>query len=171
MHHIPVFTDEIRFHLRGTFVSDRTTSHSPVYLHVPPLSPEWINSMPCLRCPSISTLFYWSSDPLGLIKIPETDWEAYGIPNLRVDTYLACSWLSSSYFAVWDYLRLKNYDLDGEQFATQHGYSHLIKGDPHVQFETYPSPGPDNFLTLIEWVKTPDMRRAVSGPLHRMSYG
>ncbi|KAF9262526.1 hypothetical protein L218DRAFT_386656 [Marasmius fiardii PR-910] len=121
-----VLINNVHFLLSGTFMLNWIRSHSPVYLHVPPLSPIWINGMPCLPWTSANPFFYWSSDPSGVTRIAEADWESYGIPNLRVETYLGCCWLPSSYHAVQDYLWLKDYNLDGKQFATEHGYPPLI---------------------------------------------
>ncbi|KAF9262523.1 hypothetical protein L218DRAFT_386529 [Marasmius fiardii PR-910] len=131
--HISVFVDEIYFSLSGTFLSDLASSHSPRYLHVPPLSPVWINGMPCFTWTSTNEFFYWSSDPSGVTRIAEEDWELYGIPQLRVAMYIGSSWLRVSYHAVQDYLLLKNYNLDGVDFATRHEYPLLITGDPHVR--------------------------------------
>ncbi|KAG7091556.1 hypothetical protein E1B28_010584 [Marasmius oreades] len=87
-----VFVDEISFVLLGTFTSDPSSSDPPKYLHVPPLSPEWIDNMPCIRWPS-TRLFFWSFDRSGRMEIPKEDWEKYGIPDLEVNPYFGSTCL------------------------------------------------------------------------------
>ncbi|KAF9255763.1 hypothetical protein L218DRAFT_1081681 [Marasmius fiardii PR-910] len=163
-----VFINGVHFVLSGIFMSNWTRSHSPVYLHVPPLSPGWINGMPCLPWTSTNPFFfYWSSDRSGVTRIAEADWESYGIPNLRVETYLGSFWMPPPYHAIQEYLWLKSYDPDGKQFATQHDYPLLIEGDPHVHFETHSPLGTENHVSLIESLKLSGILEVVSGPLHR----
>ncbi|KAG7091454.1 hypothetical protein E1B28_010488 [Marasmius oreades] len=126
-----MFIDELDFALSGTFTSDLSSCNPPKYLHVPPLSPDWIDNMPCLCWPPNAQLFYWSFDRRGRMEIPEEDWEKYGIPNLKVETFVGSYWTESAYEAVEEYLHTK-YNLGGQQFANDHGYPILVKGDPHA---------------------------------------
>ncbi|KAG7091516.1 hypothetical protein E1B28_010545 [Marasmius oreades] len=129
-----VFVDGLDFSLTGTFTSDPSSCDPPKYLHVPPLSPKWINNIPCLRFQSSKTrLFYWSLDRSGRMEIAEEDWKKYGVPNLKVWSFYGSRWEERDYKAVQEYLHLKKYDLGGQQFANDHGYPILVKGDPHIQ--------------------------------------
>ncbi|KAF9258339.1 hypothetical protein L218DRAFT_734001 [Marasmius fiardii PR-910] len=164
------FVDEFCFSLAGTFTSDPSTSHTPKYLHISPLRPEWINDMPCLSLTSSMQLFYWSSDRSGKEKIAEADWEKYGLPKLKVETWIGSVWgLQQPYLAVWDYLRLINYDVNGEHFAREHGHPILIKGDPHVRTgdcepeQTYYTPRPRHTRNQISEFEE---RHNVSGRKH-----
>ncbi|KAG7091493.1 hypothetical protein E1B28_010524 [Marasmius oreades] len=127
-----VFIDELCFFLNGTFTSDPSSCNPPKYLHVPPLSPKWIDNMPCLRWPPNARIFYWSFDRRGRMEIPEEDWEKYEIPNLEVQTFVGSTWHNDKYQAVAEYFHLTKYDLGGQQFADDHGYPILVQGDPHA---------------------------------------
>ncbi|KAG7091528.1 hypothetical protein E1B28_010557 [Marasmius oreades] len=122
-----VFIDELGFELIGIFASD-LSSCPPKYLHVPPLSPKWINNMPCLRWPPKDQLFYWSFDRSGRMEIAKELWEQFGIPQLSVQPYFGSGWYRQEYEAVQEYLDLNRYDLGGQQFANYHGYPILVKG-------------------------------------------
>ncbi|KAG7091572.1 hypothetical protein E1B28_010595 [Marasmius oreades] len=129
-----VCIDQFRVFLTATFMSDLSTCDSPKYLHVPPLSPIWINDMPCICNPLNTQFFYWSFDQSGKTQIPEEDWERYGIPRLRVNTFIGSFWDELSYNVTREYLCSKNYDFQsGQQFANDHGYLILVAGDPHNQ--------------------------------------
>ncbi|KAG7091571.1 hypothetical protein E1B28_010594 [Marasmius oreades] len=128
--------DEFVVYLNAIFTSDPSTCDPPKYLHVPPLSTTWINDMPCIYWPLNNRLFYWSFDRSGEKEIPEEDWEKYGIPELKVDTYIGSNWLEPYYRAFREYLSLKDYDFQsGQQFADDHGYPILVKGNPHIRAE------------------------------------
>ncbi|KAG7091580.1 hypothetical protein E1B28_010602 [Marasmius oreades] len=131
-----VFIDEFSFLLNGTFTSDPSSCDPPQYLHVPPLSTERIDDMPSLHPPLKNRLFYWSFDRSGKTQIAEEDWERYGIPKLKVEMYIGSRWWWLSYGAVRDYLRFNDYDLGGQQFANDHGYPILVKGEPHIQLRS-----------------------------------
>ncbi|KAG7091527.1 hypothetical protein E1B28_010556 [Marasmius oreades] len=131
-----VFIDELGFELTGTFKSDPSSCNFPKYLHVPPISPAWINNMPCLRWPINTPLFYWSFDRNGKMKISEREWKRYGIPDLIVEPYIMSSWEKLVCHSVWEYLSLKKYDFrSGRQFARDHGYPILVEGDPMMSPE------------------------------------
>ncbi|KAL0577775.1 hypothetical protein V5O48_004203 [Marasmius crinis-equi] len=87
--------------------------------------------MPCIRWDPSAALFYWSFDPEGKERISEVDWEKYGIPKLQVETWIGSSWLDFFYGTSQEYLRLKNYDIDGEQYALERGWPILLRWDPH----------------------------------------
>ncbi|KAG7091477.1 hypothetical protein E1B28_010508 [Marasmius oreades] len=87
--------------------------------------------MPCLRWPP-PRIFYWSFDRCGRMEIPEENWEKYGIPNLKVATFVGSKRDNEDYETVVEYLQLTKYDLGGQQFANDHGYPILVKGDPHA---------------------------------------
>ncbi|KAL0574650.1 hypothetical protein V5O48_007320 [Marasmius crinis-equi] len=102
------------------------------YLFVPPIPVETINNMPCVRWNATTALlFYWCSDPEGKERIPEADWEKHGIPKLQVETWIGVSWPDYPYKAVQEYLRLKNYGLDGKQYALERGWPLISQWDPH----------------------------------------
>ncbi|KAG7091559.1 hypothetical protein E1B28_010586 [Marasmius oreades] len=128
-----VFFDELGLKLTGTFMFDPSSCDPPIYLHVPPLSTEWIDNMHCLRWPLKNRLFYWSFDRRGRMEIAQEEWARYRIPNLKVKTCLGSTWVEPEYEAVQEYLRCNNYDLGGQQFANDHGYPILVKGDPHIR--------------------------------------
>ncbi|KAK1233187.1 hypothetical protein PQX77_003669, partial [Marasmius sp. AFHP31] len=132
-----VFIDEVRFSLVGTFHHNPVKCITPVYLFVPPIPVELVNNIYCIRYPPPDALFFWSSDPDGQNVIDEEDWEAYGISQLEIFTWIGSSWHYERYVAVQDHLLRKNCSLDGKQYARDHGYSEsqpfeLIEiGDPH----------------------------------------
>ncbi|KAJ8074321.1 hypothetical protein PM082_012634 [Marasmius tenuissimus] len=123
-----MFIDEVRFSIVGDF------PHTPapeVYLFVPPLSVISVNEMWCIHYPLPESLFYWSVDPEGKESIPKEDWKQYGIPYLQVMMRIGSFWFPEEYECVMDHLRKNNYDLDGKQYAHDHEYPELIRGDPH----------------------------------------
>ncbi|KAK1217961.1 hypothetical protein PQX77_019368 [Marasmius sp. AFHP31] len=126
-----VCIDTIGFCLGGIFLEDPTTRATPAYLFVPPLCTELISDMHCVRYPFHQSQFYWSSDLYGRDKIAEEDWERLGIPELSVQGLIGSWWSENQYPAVWEVLRFKGYDLDGKQYAHDHGYPELVLGDPH----------------------------------------
>ncbi|KAL0577777.1 hypothetical protein V5O48_004205 [Marasmius crinis-equi] len=88
--------------------------------------------MPCVRWDPSATLFYWSFDPTGEERIPEKDWEKHGIPKLRVETWIGTSWPGNPFEDVLrEFLWLKNYDLDGKQYALDRGWPTIALWDPH----------------------------------------
>ncbi|KAF9258358.1 hypothetical protein L218DRAFT_1080443 [Marasmius fiardii PR-910] len=134
-----VCIDHIRFVLVGSFTSDPTECYPPKYLHVPPLSTQQINGMPCMYWPLATPFFYWSSDPEGQNPITEEDWGLYGIPNLTVEIWIGSSWFQISYDAVWDY-----FQLDGSSsvdIIKEKGHPVLVSGDPHIKNEDHPGAG------------------------------
>ncbi|KAG7091564.1 hypothetical protein E1B28_010590 [Marasmius oreades] len=133
-----VCIDEFRVYLTATFTCDLSTCDPPKYLHVPPLSPVWINNMPCVYDPLNTQFFYWSFDRSGKTAIPKDDWAKYGIPELKVHTDIGSCWSERPYTAVQEYLRSKNYDFQsGQRFANDHGYPILVKGNPHIRAEKH----------------------------------
>ncbi|KAJ8095717.1 hypothetical protein PM082_022824 [Marasmius tenuissimus] len=126
-----VFIDEVRFSLVGTFQSNPASSTIPTYLLVPPIPAEVVNNVHCIRYPLPDTLFFWCSDPNGQNIICEENWEAYGIPQLEILTWMGSSWSWDRYKSVRDHLRNKSCALDGRQYARERGYPKLSYGDPH----------------------------------------
>ncbi|KAK1216422.1 hypothetical protein PQX77_020942 [Marasmius sp. AFHP31] len=124
-----VFIDEVRFSLVGTFHHNPVKCITPVYLFVPPIPVELVNNIYCIRYPPPDALFFWSSDPDGQNVIDEEDWEAYGISQLEIFTWIGSSWHYERYVAVQDHLLRKNCSLDGKQYARDHGYSELVYGE------------------------------------------
>ncbi|KAK1222691.1 hypothetical protein PQX77_014456 [Marasmius sp. AFHP31] len=129
-HNGVAFIDCIEFTLFGDFLYDPTTGPTPAYLFVPHFWVDIIDGMFCTYFPPLETLFYWASDPNGINKIPEKDWERYRIPRLRVQPLCGSTWETYSYDFVQDQLRRKGYGEDGAQYARDHGYAELILGDP-----------------------------------------
>ncbi|KAK1221137.1 hypothetical protein PQX77_016060, partial [Marasmius sp. AFHP31] len=126
-----VYIDKVGFQLKATFHHDPTTSSTPAYLFVPPLPVETINNMKCIQYPFPSPLFYWSCDPQGKQIIAEENWEEFGIPKLEIQDWVGSYWGSEEYAFVQEHLTSKNYNLDGRQYAQEHGYPELIYADPH----------------------------------------
>ncbi|KAK1234707.1 hypothetical protein PQX77_002084 [Marasmius sp. AFHP31] len=126
-----VYIDQVGFNLKGTFVNHPTTCNLPAYLFVPPLHTEVINNLYCIRHPLPQSRFYWAHDPQGRSVIAKEDWKKFGIPELRVEELIGSWWKKSEYRMVRDHLRHKDYDLDGREYARDHGYPELIFADPH----------------------------------------
>ncbi|KAJ8086046.1 hypothetical protein PM082_004865 [Marasmius tenuissimus] len=154
------YVDEIGFYLEGTFLNDPTSLPIPTYLFFPPLPTEFINNTHCIRYPFPENLFYWSHDPQGRTAIAEEDWEKFGIPELSVEEWMGSGWQDGYYAFVRDHLYSGSYELDGKQYARDHGYPELIHADPHdtVGLEepitspsqlTFPSASSLDFLDLI----------------------
>ncbi|KAJ8076014.1 hypothetical protein PM082_021996 [Marasmius tenuissimus] len=128
----PDLIDEIGFTIVGDISCDPPAGPTPAYLIVPPLRVDYINGMYCIRCPPPgSSLYYWASDPDGNSIIPKSDWERHGNPQLRLRTWIGSSWYANDYKLVERYLRSKNRERPGEQYARGYGYPKLILGDPH----------------------------------------
>ncbi|KAK1215777.1 hypothetical protein PQX77_021615 [Marasmius sp. AFHP31] len=126
-----VFIDEIGFCLEGVFHDDPATCSTPAYLFFPPLPTEYINNTHCIRYPFPTNLFYWSHDLQGRTAINKEDWEKFGIPNLSVREWIGSSWAEHHHAFVQDHLYTGGYELDGKQYACEHGYPELIHADPH----------------------------------------
>ncbi|KAJ8095723.1 hypothetical protein PM082_022830 [Marasmius tenuissimus] len=129
-YHDLVFIDDVRFSLLGTFRSDPARSTTPAYLFVPPIPVEVVDNVYCIRYPLPDTLFFWCSDPDGQNVICEEHWEAYGISQLEIFTWIGSLWWDR-HETVRDHLRKKSCALDGRQYAREHGYPELAYGDPH----------------------------------------
>ncbi|KAK1216011.1 hypothetical protein PQX77_021361 [Marasmius sp. AFHP31] len=125
------FIDEIRFSVTGSFSHNPTARPVPAYLFIPPLHAEYIDRMYCISHPLRYPLFYWSWDPEGKTMISKEEWGPAEIPALEVETRLGSYWIRSEYSLVKSYLDNKSYDVDGKQYARDHGYPELIWGDPH----------------------------------------
>ncbi|KAK1227635.1 hypothetical protein PQX77_009358 [Marasmius sp. AFHP31] len=104
---------------------------TPVYLFVPLLPVENINGVYCVRYPLSERLFYWSLETDGKDAIPEKDWEKYGVPELETETMIGSKQDAQFYTLAQGYLYAKRYDLDGMQYARDHGFPKLICDDPH----------------------------------------
>ncbi|KAK1217879.1 hypothetical protein PQX77_019458 [Marasmius sp. AFHP31] len=123
-----VYIDEVGFQLKATFQYDPTTSSTPAYLFVPPLPVETINNIQCVQYPFATPLFYWSHDPQGKQIIAEEKQEEFGIPKLEINDLVGSCWMGDRYKFVQEQLMLQNYNLDGRQYAREHGYPELIYG-------------------------------------------
>ncbi|KAK1220006.1 hypothetical protein PQX77_017246 [Marasmius sp. AFHP31] len=126
-----VYIDQVGFKLKATFCHDFMTSSTPAYLFVPPLPVEIINDMKCIRYPFPRPLFYWSHDLQGKQIIAEEKWEEFGIPKLEMKDLVGSYWFSEDYALVQEHLTSRKYNLDGRQYAQDHGYPELIHADPH----------------------------------------
>ncbi|KAK1218028.1 hypothetical protein PQX77_019302 [Marasmius sp. AFHP31] len=126
-----VYIDEVGFQLKATFHHDFMTSSTPAYLFVPPLPVEIINNMKCVQYPFPRPLFYWSHDPQGKQIIAGEKWEEFGIPKLEMKDLVGSYWFSEDYALVREHLTSRKYNLDGRQYAQDHGYPELIHADPH----------------------------------------
>ncbi|KAL0563496.1 hypothetical protein V5O48_018572, partial [Marasmius crinis-equi] len=127
---ITVFIDDVRFSLIGTFHHDPSTHSPPAYLFVPPIQVEILHGMPCIKYPLPDSFFYWSLDRKGTTRIDEADWEKCGIPELKVETWIGSWWDGWDYGCIEEYLLLKGYPLDGQQYARDRNYqAALIAGE------------------------------------------
>ncbi|KAK1218061.1 hypothetical protein PQX77_019258 [Marasmius sp. AFHP31] len=125
-----VLIDEIGFYLKGAFHDDPTTRSAPAYLFVLPLPTEVINNTHRIRYPLPEKLFYWSHDPQGRTAVIEEDWEKFRIPKLSMEGWFGSSWEERYYADVQNHLQSGDYELDGKQYAQDHGYPELIHADP-----------------------------------------
>ncbi|KAJ8075333.1 hypothetical protein PM082_019671 [Marasmius tenuissimus] len=125
--------DEIGFSVAGDFSRGLKPCPTPVYLFVPPLHVEYISEMCCISHPLSGPLFYWSWDPEGKTVISKDDWKQSGIPELEVEMCLGSHWFPNEYGWVKSHLCSTNYGVNGKQYAQDHGYPELIRGDPHNQ--------------------------------------
>ncbi|KAK1217878.1 hypothetical protein PQX77_019457 [Marasmius sp. AFHP31] len=123
-----VYIDEVGFELKATFHHDPTTSSTPAYLFVPPLPVAIINNMQCVQYPFSRPLFYWSHDPQGKQIIDEEKWKEFEIPRLEMRDLVGSYWSSEQYAFVKEVVMSRNYNLDGRQYAQEHGYPELIHG-------------------------------------------
>ncbi|KAL0057396.1 hypothetical protein AAF712_015963 [Marasmius tenuissimus] len=129
----PYFIDEIGFSIAGDFSRGLKSCPAPAYLFVPPLHVEYIDGMYYIPHPLPDPLFYWSWDPKGKTVISEKDWEQHGIPELEVETWAGSFWDPDQYELVENHLRKKHYEVDGKQYAQDHGYPELIWADPYAR--------------------------------------
>ncbi|KAK1225365.1 hypothetical protein PQX77_011698 [Marasmius sp. AFHP31] len=125
------YIDQVGFRLIGTFRNNPTSQPTPAYLFVQRLPAEYINGVHCVHYPFSENLFYWSHDQKGGNAIAEEDWEQFGIPKLRVEEWIGSSWDEEEYKLVRNHLHSKDYELDGKQYARDHGHPELIFADPH----------------------------------------
>ncbi|KAK1215752.1 hypothetical protein PQX77_021641 [Marasmius sp. AFHP31] len=123
-----VFIDEIQFSLVGTFQYNPAKSTTPAYLFIPPIPVELVEDVPCICYPLPDAPFFWCSDSNGQNVIYQEDWEAYGIPQLEILTWIGSSWDYRQYETVYDHLHKRNYPLDGRQYTREHGYPELVYG-------------------------------------------
>ncbi|KAJ8075411.1 hypothetical protein PM082_019749 [Marasmius tenuissimus] len=65
--------------------------------------------------------------------ISKKDWEQSRIPKLDIKMWVGSFWHTFEYNMVESHLHTKSYDIDGKQYAQDHGYPELIWGDPHAQ--------------------------------------
>ncbi|KAK1219090.1 hypothetical protein PQX77_018201 [Marasmius sp. AFHP31] len=128
---ITYFIDEIGFSLIGDLSCTPSTTRRPAYLFVPPFPLKYVDGMHCICYPLPEPLFYWASDPEGRHVIPENNWVRYGIPELKVKTWIGSVWTTNEYDLAQQQLVSKKYKLNGKQYALDHGYPELIHGDPH----------------------------------------
>ncbi|KAK1224788.1 hypothetical protein PQX77_012291 [Marasmius sp. AFHP31] len=124
-----VYIDQVGFRLEGTFLVDPTNHSTPAYLFVHPLPTEFINNLHCIRYPLPEKLFYWSHDPQGRNAIAEEDWERLGVPKLSVEEWVGSYWKEKQYTVVREHLRSRSCNLDGKQYAREHGYPELMLGE------------------------------------------
>ncbi|KAJ8074656.1 hypothetical protein PM082_022234 [Marasmius tenuissimus] len=113
---------------------------------------EHRNGMFSIHYPLPGSLFYWSFDPNGKHAISEEDWETYGIPRLKVLSWIGSSWYSSDYRAVGEYLQTRNYGLDGRIYAWERGYPALVPDTvprPRIRPKTNP-----RIIRYIQIIKT-----------------
>ncbi|KAK1219017.1 hypothetical protein PQX77_018269 [Marasmius sp. AFHP31] len=119
----------VGFQLKGTVSVDPTNCSTPTYLFVRPLPTEFINNLHCIRYPLPEKLFYWSHDPQGRTAIAEEDWERFGIPKLSVQEWVGNYWKEEHYAVVRERLHSRSCNLDGKQYAREHGCPELVLGE------------------------------------------
>ncbi|KAL0564468.1 hypothetical protein V5O48_017578 [Marasmius crinis-equi] len=93
-----------------------------------------LHGMPCIKYPLLNSLFYWSLDRKGTHRISEADWEKYGIPKLRVETWIGSFWCREDYQGVEECFQLKGYPLDGWRYTRDHNYPEMTEGK-FVEYE------------------------------------
>ncbi|KAK1224614.1 hypothetical protein PQX77_012509 [Marasmius sp. AFHP31] len=123
-----VYIDHVGFRLQGTFLNDPTNHSTPAYLFVRPLPIDVINNLHCIRYPLPEKLFYWSHDPQGRNAIAEEDWERFGVPELSVMRWIGSCWKEEHYAFVREHLRSRSCNLDGKEYAHDHGHPELVFG-------------------------------------------
>ncbi|KAK1227812.1 hypothetical protein PQX77_009187 [Marasmius sp. AFHP31] len=165
-----VYINRVGFRLEGIFCKDPTTRPKPAYLFIPPLHTKLINGLHCFRHPLSPNIFYWSNDPQGRDKIAEKDWERLQIPKLSVWGSIGTYWDNDMYTDVRELLHQKNRDLDGKQYAREHGYPELIPGDPHnttrfKQLESSESDSEPETPPSPSQLTSPSMYSLVEAPL------
>ncbi|KAK1230787.1 hypothetical protein PQX77_006114 [Marasmius sp. AFHP31] len=126
-----VYIDQVGFSLEGTFPDNPTNCSTPAYLFVHPLPIDFINNLHCIHYPLPETLFYWSHDPQGRNAITEEDWERFGVPELSVKRWIGSFWKEEHYAFVREHLRSRSCNLDGKEYAHDHGHPELVFADPH----------------------------------------
>ncbi|KAK1215514.1 hypothetical protein PQX77_021878 [Marasmius sp. AFHP31] len=126
-----VYIDQVGFSLQGTFPDDPTGHSTPAYLFVHPLPIDFTNNLHCIRYPLPEKLFYWSHDPQGRNAIAEEDWERLGVPELSLERWIGTFWLEEHYVFVREHLRSRSCNLDGKEYAYDHGHPELVFADPH----------------------------------------
>ncbi|KAK1224516.1 hypothetical protein PQX77_012578 [Marasmius sp. AFHP31] len=142
-----VFIDQVHFSLVGTFQYNPAKSTTPAYLFVPPIPVELVDNVHCIRYPLRDAPFFWCSDSNGQNIIYQEDWEAYGIPQLEIFTWMGSSWYRGVYETVHSHLQKKDYPLDGTQYAQEHGYPELVYGNASNQAD---NPGDDDSLIALD---------------------
>ncbi|KAK1225672.1 hypothetical protein PQX77_011375 [Marasmius sp. AFHP31] len=126
-----VHINEVGFHLQGTFPVDPTNHSTPTYLFVHPLPTEFIDNLYCIRYPLPEKLFYWSHNSQGRNAIAEEDWERFGVPELSVKRWIGTCWEKEDYGFVREHLHSRSCNLDGKEYAYDHGHPELVFADPH----------------------------------------
>jgi len=124
-----VFIDQVGFELQGIFQDDPTTRSTPAFLFCPPLLIIYVNGVPCVQYPLPDSLFYWALDRQGKHRIAEDDWKNFNIPKLELTAWIGTYWESDDYNDVRDVLNSRNYNLDGRQYAIDHGHPELLRGE------------------------------------------
>ncbi|KAK1224613.1 hypothetical protein PQX77_012508 [Marasmius sp. AFHP31] len=126
-----VYIDHVGFCLQGTFLNDPTNHSTPAYLFVHPLPIDIINNLDCIRYPLPKKLFYWSHNPQGRNAITEEDWERFGVPELSMETWIGTYWKEVRYAFVREHLHSRSCNLDGKEYAYDHGHPELVFGAQH----------------------------------------
>ena len=85
--------------------------------------------MHCIQYPLPESPLYWSFDRTGKSRIAEQDWEKFDIPKLDLVTWIGSYWLGYEYDIAQDLLSSRGNNLDGRQYAREHGHPELIRGE------------------------------------------
>ncbi|KAL0572615.1 hypothetical protein V5O48_009346 [Marasmius crinis-equi] len=117
----------MRFELNATFERDSSTELPPSYLFIRPPALAKVDDMWSIPFPPSQPIFYWSSDSLGTVVIPEENWANYGIPEIDLKAWIGSFWFTWQYYAVREYLQLKHFPSDGVEYARSHGYPILSR--------------------------------------------
>ncbi|KAJ8079785.1 hypothetical protein PM082_016607 [Marasmius tenuissimus] len=146
-----MFINEIHYNLVGIIPNFKVPFHGNLNIQL--LSTECINNVHCIPIFPSNPLYGWSFGPEFSEPISERGQKMIGLPKLDLKIRIGSAWSWMEYQHIQDHLRAMNYVLDGKQYARNHGYPELIRGDPHdVQRELKADPI-DSQVPHSDWTR------------------